>query len=174
MASKSSKIFVVVAAVLVVAGYAYSADKDTIFSAVIKPLQPLDWNEVKPKYIVEYSIPITIKEKNGNDCTVDAKRFYNLVTSGKFTKRADLANELKFNYDKKVTSDGNIMITNETLVIPCDKMHEDRSEFTVWFVSSDSSIHKEKYEYYIDPYDGTLGRGVNYFNETAPIVKRLN
>ncbi len=159
MASKFSKIFVIAAAVLVVIGFTYSMDKDTLFGTLVEPLAPVDWTEVKPKYVIEYSIPITIIEENGNDCTVYAKGFYSLTTHGKFTRSAELASKLK--YDN----------STDTLVIQCDQMQGDPSEFTAWYVSPESNVHKDKYEYYIDPYDGTLGRGVNYWNQTGSIVK---
>ena len=156
MASRASKIFVAVAAVLVIIGYVYSMDKDTVFSAILEPITPVDWSEVSPKYIIEYSIPITIVEENGNDCTVYTKTLSSAIYHGKFTRGADLANELKFNEEE------------ETIVIPCDKMQGDPSKFTVWYVSPGSNVHEGKYEYFIDPYDGTLGKGIGYvFDETG-------
>ena len=152
MTNRSSKIFVLVAAVLVIVGYVYTMDKDTVFNTVIEPITPVDWSEVSKKYIVEYSIPITILEENGNSCTVFAKNLGPVFVHGKFTRGADLANELKWNEEDK------------TIVISCDKMHGDPSEFTVWYVAPDSQVHEGKYEYFIDPYDGTLGRGVDYFD----------
>lgn len=154
MTNKSSKIFVAVAAVLVIIGYVYSMDKDTIFSNITEPIRPVDWSEVKIKYIIEYSVPITIVEENGNDCTVYAKGFQP-INLAKFKRQTDLINQIKYNEE------------NETLVIPCDKMYGDPSEFTIWYVSPESNVHASKYEYFIDPYDGTLGRLATYWNQTT-------
>lgn len=157
MTNKASKIFVVVAAVLVIAGYVYSMDKDTLFSNITEPLEPVDWNEVKPRFIIEFSVPITVVEENGNDCTVYAEDFNpkNLV---EFEHATDLANKLKWNEEE------------ETIVIPCDKMHGDPSEFTIWWVTPNANAHQSKYEYYIDPLDETLGRGVDYWDQTDGII----
>ena len=157
MTNRSSKIFVIVAAILVIAGYFYTMDKDTIFSVVTEPLEPVDWNEVEPRFIIEFSVPITIVEKIGNDCTVFSGDFdpKNLV---EFMHATDLENKLKYNAEE------------ETIVIPCDKMHGDPSEFTIWWVTSNANAHQSKYEYYIDPYDGTLGRGVDYWDQAEGII----
>jgi hypothetical protein len=156
MASKSSKIFVIVAAVLVVIGFVYSMDKDTLFSTLVEPLAPVDWAEVYTKYVIEYSVPITVIEKNGNDCKVHAEGFQ-VYSLAKFKRHTDLINMIKYN---NVT---------ETLIIPCDSMPGDPSEFTIWYVSPDSNIHTSKFEYFIDPYDGTLGRDMSYWNQTGTL-----
>lgn len=159
MANKVSKVFVIIAAALVIGGFVYIQDRNTLFGTLIEPIEPVDWSEVKSRYIIEYSIPITLHERNGNECTVNAKGFYPLTTHGKFTHSNELANKLKFDN------------STDTIIIPCNEMKGDPSEFTVWYVSPESNIHKGKYEYYIDPYDGTLGRGVNYWNQTGSTVK---
>ena len=161
MTNKASKIFVIVAAVLVIAGYFYTMDKDTIFSVVTEPLEPVNWSEVKPRFIIEFSVPITIVEENGNNCTVYAEGF-NPNTLVEFMHAANLVNELKYNAEEK------------TIIIPCDKMHGDPSELTIWWVTPNANAHQSKYEYYIDPYDGTLGRGVDYWDQTEGIIAPEN
>jgi len=157
MANKSSKIFVIVAAILVVVGFFYTQDKNTLFDEIVEPLQPVAWDEVKTKHITEYSIPISTLEKNGNDCLTTAKNLNSVLNHTKFTSGPELANKLQFDLD------------SETIIIPCAQMKGEPSEFTVWYVSPESKVHNDKYEYYIDPYDGTLGRGVNYWNQTGSI-----
>lgn len=155
MTKQRSKIFVGIAGILVIVGFFYSMNSDTLFGYLIKPLAPVDWDEVKTRYIIEYSIPIHLIEQQNGNCLVNAKGFESLTTHGKFIHRAELASKL--NFDKE----------NDTLIVTCDKLHGDTSVFTVWYVDSESPTYSGKYEYFIDPYNGTLGRGVDYFNTTS-------
>lgn len=155
MAKHFSKIFVGVAGALVVFGFFYSMNSDTLFGTIIEPITPVDFSEVKKRYIIEYSIPIHLIEQQNGNCLVSAKGLNSALKHREFVRSAELAS--KVNLDEE----------NDTIIIPCDQLHGDISEFTVWYVVPDSNVHAGKYEYYIDPYDGTLGRSVDYFNQTS-------
>ena len=159
MANNAPKIFVAVAAVLVIAGFIYTYSDDTLFGKFVEPIKPVNWDEVASKYIIEYSIPVSIIEESGNDCKVSAERLGSVFTHGKFTRAMDFANDINFDFE------------DETAILPCDKMQGDPSELTVWYVAPDSKTHEAKYEYFIDPYDGTLGRGVGLvFDDQGNLV----
>jgi len=143
MASRNEKYFVVGMAVLVVLGFFYMQDKESLLSEFFSGFAPPDWDEISPRNLVKNSIPITLIETDGSDCKVEAMRFNDIIDHRYFVKGEQLADEL--NYDRDLN----------TLTIPCEKLDSDKSELVIWYATEESIKHATKYQYWINPWEDT-------------------
>jgi len=141
--NRNQKIFVLVASGLVVAGFIYSFNSNTIFSQFFESFTPINWDEVHERDIVKNSIPIELIEKMNGDCKVSALKFVMITDQDLFVRSEELANELKF--DREDT----------TIILPCDKLEGEKSRLNVWIAIEESDKHPNKYEYFITPWDIT-------------------
>ena len=142
MLGKISVISLAVIVAVVMLFLASDTSENTIISnsvlgQALKQFAPADWNEVKQRNIVKNSIPITLLEKSENNCTVNAENFDYIISHKYFKRSQELAKELQ--YDKE----------NNTLVISCDKIPEDKSTLHVWYATTEALNHSEKYEYFV-------------------------
>lgn len=142
---KKEIAFVAAMAVIAVAVFFYTQDKNTLFSELIAPIKPVEWDDVFEREIVKSVIPITIMEESGNTCTVKAERFATIIDHVYFVKGEQLAKEL--NFDRE----------NETLTLSCDKLAGDTSELKIWYVTKESAKHPTKYQYWISSWNNTAG-----------------
>jgi len=123
MKSRDQKIFVIVAAGLVIIGLFYSLNNsETIFGKFLEQIGPVDWSEVKGRDIVKNSIPITLLEDNNGECKVLGERFDLILDHQYFIRSNELAEKLQFDREIK------------TLIIPCDELVGEKSRLNVWYV----------------------------------------
>ncbi len=143
MKKKKEKIFVIVAAVLVVAVFYYNPVESNYLNPILENFRPVDWDEVKPRNIVKNSIPITLIEETGGKCKVKADTFDLIIDHQYFIRANDLVGQL--NYDRD----------NATLMLSCDQLKGEKSRLHVWYVVEESEKHSKKYDYWISVWNST-------------------
>ena len=144
MAKRNEKIFAASMAALVLFGFFYIQRDDSVFNFIIEYFSKVDWDEVKERDIVKNSIPITLLETLDSKCKVSAKNFDLILDHQYFVKSDELSNEL--NYDGE----------NETLILPCNLIEEEKSRLEVWYVVEESPRHSMKYEYFVTAWEEPL------------------
>ena len=147
MANKT-KFYLVgaVALVIVIFSVSYYSGylEYTVFRVLFDPFIEANWDEISERHIVKSSIPITVVEKQGNECVVSAYKFDVIVYHGFFTKGVELANKLS--YDDEA----------QTIVLPCDEIpDEEKSRLSIWFAVPEAPKYAEKYKYFITPWEPT-------------------
>jgi len=100
-----------------------------------------NWDEVRERDIVKNSIPIELLDETDQGCTVTAEKFHQIIDHHFFVKAEQLAKKLE--YDRE----------NNTLVIPCKDIQDEKSRLNVWYATTESSKHAEKYEYFITKWE---------------------
>ena len=143
MSKKQEKIFVIAMAILVIVGFIYIQNTETLFTKVVGEFSAVDWDEVRERDMVKNSIPITLLEKTDGKCKVDAKRFDVIIDHNYFVQGKDLAKELSFDRE------------NETLLLPCNLLEGEKSRLNVWYVVEESTNHSKEYEYFLTPWEET-------------------
>ncbi len=143
MKKKKEKIFVIVAAVLVVAVFYFNPVESNYLNPLLENFRPVDWDEVKPRNIVKNSIPITLIEETGGKCKVKADTFDLIIDHQYFIRANDLVRQL--NYDRD----------NATLMLSCDQLKGEKSRLHVWYVVEESEKHSKKYDYWISVWNST-------------------
>jgi len=141
MVSKRDFGIFVAGIILVIIGFFYINNSDSLFSSVAEPILPVNWDEVKERDIMKTSFPITLLEENGSQCLVTAQFFDGIIHHDYFTHGDKLGNELQFDSE------------NSTIIVPCDKLYGEKSKFEVWNVVPDASKHANKYEYWITAWE---------------------
>ena len=141
---KQSKIFLVIAIIIFIVGIVYAINSQTLLNSVLQQtILPIEWEKVHPREIVKNSIPITIIEEKNDKCVVTASKFDAIIDHQYFIKSDEFA--LKLNYDGE----------NQTIEIKCDQLVEEKSRFNVWYVTPDSFVYPERYEYFISSWNVT-------------------
>ena len=130
-------------AILVVFGFVYMQDKNSLFFEFFDFLAPVNWDEIDYKAIVKNSIPITLIESNGNNCILEAMRLNDILDHRYFIQSEQLADEL--NYDRE----------QNTIKVPCEKLHGDKSQLEIWYVTEESKKDSTKYQYWINEWNST-------------------
>jgi len=142
MNNRNQKIFVLIAAGLVVVGIFYSLNSDTLFGRLLATIEPVDWDEVHPRNIEKTSIPIFPLEKIKGGCIAKAERFDILADQKDFLHSQELKDELQYDENEK------------TIIIPCADL-EEKLRFSLWIVDKDDPIHALKFEYFITSWNQT-------------------
>jgi len=141
MKKKRDIIFFIGMIIIVIAGFFYVQDKNTIFTQltdqVSEQLSGVNWNEVLPRNIVKNSIPIVLISDHGDQCIMDAGNFELIIDHSYFVRSGDLSREL--NYDRE----------NNVLTIACDMLQGEKSRLNVWYALEESESHANKYEYFV-------------------------
>ena len=143
MSNRNQKIFVLVAAGLVIIGLFYSFSSDTIFGSFLTKFMPVDWDQINPRNIVKTSIPIVLLEKIGDKCIAKAEKFEIVTDQRDFFHSQELKNRLQYNENEK------------TIIVPCTGLLGEKLRFSLWFVDKDDPIHGTKYDYFITPFNET-------------------
>jgi len=138
---KQEKIFVIGMVALVIFAFFFIQNPDTLLGAVIHDMSEPKWDEVKNRNIVKQSIPITLLEENDSNCKVLAEKFDIIIDHEYFIRGESLATQLNFDREKN------------TLVVPCDLMHGEKSRLTIWYTLEESKLHSKKFSYSIAPWN---------------------
>ena len=136
-------IFIAICGAVILA-YFFIDTSGTIFEVVSDQLIPPNWNEVRERDIVKNSIPIVFLEKNNDNCKFKAENFNLIIDHPYFVRSQQLVTELK--YDRE----------NETLIMPCQNILEEKSRLNVWYAVEEADRHAKKYEYFITSWDAKI------------------
>lgn len=146
-------IFLTISICLVIFGFVYSLNSETIFSKFLDQVKPIKWNDVLPRNIIKSAIPIEIIENQNGICDIKAENFQLILKSSEFKKSQDLARELQYNNDTK------------TIQLSCDKLpgevipgHKDKLH--VWFVREESEKFSSRYQYFVTISNVTINDAV--------------
>jgi len=151
MKKKKEIIFFIGMVIIVIAGFFYVQDKNTMFTQLTgqvseqlsEQLSDVNWNEVTQRNIVKNSIPIVLITDHGDQCIVDAGDFNLIIDHNYFERSGDLIREL--NYDRE----------NNVLTIACYMLQGEKSRLNVWYVVEESETHANKYEYFVTAWEET-------------------
>ncbi len=141
MKKKDQKIFLIAMVALVLITFFFFQSSDSLLGSWLEQYSEPNWDEVPEKHIVKNSIPITILEENNGKCKVTAQKFDIIIEHSYFIRGNELAEKL--NYEKG----------DETLVLPCDLLEDEKSRLNVWYAVEESSKHSKKYQYFITSWD---------------------
>ena len=103
-------IFLSASICLVIFGFIYALNSDTLFGTFLESLKPVKWNEIISRNIVKNAIPIEILEIQNGICNIKAENFELILNAPEFNKSQELAREL--NYDN----------STKTIKMSCDKI----------------------------------------------------
>lgn len=143
MVKRNELFFVIGMAVLVVAGFFYMQDKDSLLNEFFEFFSPPNWDEVHPRNIVKNSIPIKVIGMDGEKCAVEAMRFNNIIDHRYFVKGEQLADEL--NYKRELNR----------LTVSCEELAGEKSELVIWYATEEANKHATKYQYWIKEWNYT-------------------
>jgi hypothetical protein len=137
--SKNLKKFglLIAGASLVVYALVFMSIEDSYFGVVLESTSEPDWEKISPRYLVKNSIPISLIEDNGQNCLLYAQNLDKIVNHPYFVKGKEVASTL--NYESE----------NQTIMVPCDEIHGEKSRLEIWYVTEDSPSHAAKYQYFI-------------------------
>lgn len=110
--------------------------RDSLLAQILG-LDGPDLGDVPQRDIVQNSMQIFLVGKSGKDCTVRAEHFGSMVDHMYFTRSAQLAAELAYDWEQM------------TLVIPCEQLHGEESVLHVWYVVPESARHAGEYVYFV-------------------------
>ncbi len=141
MNKKEQKIFVIAIGVLVIFAFLYVPQSNTLFGSFFESFSEPNWNEVSERNIVKNSIPVTLVEKKGTECKVQAEKFDVIIDHSYFIRGNELAKEL--NYDR----------ANDTLLISCNILKGEKSRLNIWYATEEAEKHAKKYQYFVTIWD---------------------
>ena len=145
MSSRNDKVVFIGLAIAAVLILIFATNENSLVFLLFDQYKPVVWDEVLERNIVRSSIPIELLDRQSGDCTVSAKNFDKIVDHQYFKRSEDIIKKLK--YDRN----------DETVLLPCDTLEEDKSRLNIWFVVEESPKHPNKYEYFVTPWEETPG-----------------
>ena len=137
MRKKTEKIFVIVAAALVLVALYFIPLSHGYLGLFFEFFTEPNWGEVSPRNVVKSAIPINLIEKIDEKCKVTANLFDEIVDHRYFKRGDELARDL--DYDRE----------NETIILSCDVLKGEKSKLNVWYVLEESPRHALKYQYFV-------------------------
>jgi len=137
------KVFVLIAAILVVIVFVYGPWEKSYVGVILDPIIKPDWGKIQEQHLIKSSTMLTMIENNGNDCLVEGAKISDIINHPYFLK----ANE----FGKKI----NFKNTTNVITIPCHKLQGDESRLHVWFVAEEAPEHAGKYKYFITAVDSS-------------------
>jgi hypothetical protein len=137
--SKNIKKFglLIAGSILVIYAVVFMPVQDSYFGAVLESTSEPVWEEISPRHIVKNSIPITLLEKDGQNCILDASNLDKIINHAYFAKGKEAASAL--NYDSE----------SQTITVPCDELHGEKSKLEIWYITEESPSYAAKYQYFI-------------------------
>jgi hypothetical protein len=142
-------IFLALSVCLVIFGFIYSLNSETLFGKFLDQVKPIEWNNVFPRNIIKNTIPIEILENQNGICTIKAENFHLILKAPEFTKSQDFAQELNYNNDTKT-----IKISCDK--IPGDKLPGEKNNLHVWIVRGEAEKFSGRYQYFVTTSNVTI------------------
>jgi len=144
MNKKQEKIFVLVAAAVVIVVFAFTPWSNNYFGLLLDTFTGPNWDEVNPHDVVKNVIPITLIDKVDNNCKMSAENLDNVIEHQYFVRGKEFAQAV--NYDVK----------NNTIVLPCEMVDDEKSRLHVWYIIEEAPRHGGTYKYFVTPWNDTV------------------
>jgi len=144
MNKKQEKIFVLVAAAVVIVVFAFTPWSNNYFGLLLDTFTGPNWDEVNPHDVVKNVIPITLIDKVDNNCKMSAENLDNVIEHQYFVRGKEFAKAV--NYDVK----------NNTIVLPCEIVDDEKSRLHVWYIIEEAPRHGGTYKYFVTPWNDTV------------------
>ena len=144
MSKKQEKIFVLVAAAIVVAVFIFAPWQNSYFGLFVDTVREPNWDDLNPHDVVKNSVSMTLIEKMDNNCKMSAENLGNVIEHKYFVRGQEFAQAVKF--DTK----------NETVVLPCEMVDGEKSRLHVWYTIEEAPRFGGKYKYFVTPWNDTI------------------
>jgi len=144
MNKKQEKIFVLVAAAVVIVVFIFVPWSNSYFGLLLDTFTGPNWDELNPHDVVKNVIPITLLEKTDNNCKMSAENLDNVIEHQYFIRGKEFAQTVKF--DAK----------NSTVVLPCEIIDGEKSRLHVWYIKEEAPRHGGTYKYFVTPWNDTI------------------
>jgi len=141
MTNRNEKIFVLGMVGLVLFGFFYIQNDESVFTFVVDKFTKTNWDEIKERNVVKNTIPITLISDQGSQCLVNAENFDLIVDHEYFVRSDVLIREL--NYDRE----------NNVLTIACDMLQGEKSRLNVWYALEEAKRYSNNYEYFVTAWE---------------------
>jgi len=146
-------IFLTISICLVIFGFIYSLNSETLFGKLLDQVKPVEWDKVFQRNIIKNSIPIEILENQNGICNIKAENFQLILKAPEFTKSQDLVRELDYNNDTKT-----IKISCDKL--PGNKLPGEKDKLHVWIVRGETEKFSGRYQYFVTTSNVTIADAV--------------
>jgi len=143
MNKKQEKIFVIIAAFVVIAVFVFAPWSKSYFGFILDTFTGPNWSDLSPHDIVKNVIPIVLIDEADNNCKMSAENLDNVIEHQYFVRGKEFAQTI--NYDMK----------NKTIVLPCEMVDDNKSRLHVWFIKEEAPRDGGKYKYFVTPWNDT-------------------
>jgi len=144
MNKKQERIFVLVAAAVVIVIFIFVPWSNSYFGLLLDTFTGPNWNELNPHDVVKNIIPITLIEKTDSNCKMSAENLDNVIEHQYFIRGKEFAQAVKF--DAK----------NSTIVLPREMVDDEKSRLHVWYIIEEAPRHGGTYKYFVTPWNDTV------------------
>ena len=143
MNKKQERLFVLVAACVLIAIFVFAPWQNSYFGLFIEMFTGPNWNDLNPHDVVKNSVPLTLIEKTENNCKMFAENLNNVVGHQYFVHGQEFAQAVKYDAE------------NNTIVLPCEMVDGEKSRLHVWYIKEDVARHGGAYKYFVTPWTDT-------------------
>ena len=143
MNKKQERIFVLVAACVLVVIFVFAPWQNSYFGLFVNMLTGPNWDELNPHDVVKNSVALILIEKTDRYCKMSAENLNNVIEHQYFVRGQEFAQEVK--YDAK----------KSTVVLPCEMIQSEKSRLHVWYIKGDAPNFGGKYKYFVTPWNDT-------------------
>ena len=143
MNKKQERIFVLVAACVLVVIFVFAPWQNSYFGLFVNMLTGPNWDELNPHDVVKNSVALILIEKTDRYCKMSAENLNNVIEHQYFVRGQEFAHVVK--YDAK----------NNTIVLPCDMVSDERSRLHVWYVKEEAPHYGGTFKYFVTPWNDT-------------------
>ena len=131
------KVFVIIAIIIVGIVLVYGPWEKSVIGIIFEPFIEPDWEKIIEHDLVKSSVIISMTEKNGSTCLVEAAKIHDIINHSYFVKSNEFGEKINYNNSTNV------------ITIPCNELQGDESRLHVWYVVKEAPEHAEKYKYFI-------------------------
>ncbi|HLC24682.1 MAG TPA: hypothetical protein VJJ25_03530 [Nitrosopumilaceae archaeon] len=143
MNKKQEKIFVLVAAGVVITVFVFAPWSDSYFGLLLDTFREPAWNDISPHDVVKNVISMTVIDNVDNNCKMSADNLDNVIEHTYFVRGKEFAQAV--NYDMK----------DKTIVLPCEMIDDQKSRLHVWYIKEEAPRFGGKYKYFVTPWNDT-------------------
>ncbi len=137
------KVFVIIAIILVGIILVYGPWEKSIIGIIFEPFIEPNWEKILEHHLVKSSTILSMIEKNGSTCLVEAAKIDNIINHPYFVNANEFSEKINYNNSTNV------------ITIPCHELHGDESRLHVWYVVKEAPEHAGKYKYFITAVEET-------------------
>lgn len=144
MNKRQEKIFVLVAAAVVIVVFIFVPWSNSYFGLLLDTFTGPNWDDLNPHDVVKNVIPITLIERTDSNCKMSAENIGNVIEHQYFIRGKEFAQTVKF--DAK----------NSSVVLPCEMIADEKSRLHVWYIKEEDPRHGGTYKYFVTPWNDTI------------------